>query len=72
MSRAINVDVQFAQVQSLCVKHGVDTSVIEALQSGGTRVVFKNADDTAKMKKAFGSKLMTGAVKRVPNRLMHG
>ena len=37
---------------------------IETLPAGGTRVVMMNGDDAAVMVKAFGSKVMTGPVKR--------
>lgn len=68
MSRAINVAATEAQVQTACRKHGAAVSAIEALASGGTRVVFMNADDTATMAKAFGRKLLTGTVHRQPLR----
>jgi hypothetical protein len=68
MSRAINVNAPQADVSSLCQKKGVAISAIEALASGGTRVVLMNAADTETMKQAFGRKVMTGAVTRTPLR----
>jgi FlaG/FlaF family flagellin (archaellin) len=68
MSRAINVAATEAEVQAACRKHGATVTAIEALASGGTRVVFQNADVTATMVKAFGRKLLTGAVDRFPLR----
>lgn len=68
MSRAINVAATEAEVQAACRKHGAAVSAIEALASGGTRVVFMDAGATATMTKAFGRKLLTGAVHRHPLR----
>jgi hypothetical protein len=65
MSRAINVNAAEADVSDLCRKKGVGISAIEALVSGGTRVVLNNAADTETMKQAFGRKVMTGTVTRV-------
>ena len=67
MSRAINVDATPDEVLKACQRQGVTISAIEALQSGGTRVVL-NADATEKMQQAFGRKVMTGAVRRMPLR----
>ena len=66
MSRAINVNVLEADVVKLCSKHNADISAIETLPSGGTRVVFNNADATATMTRIFGKKVLTGAVTRTP------
>lgn len=68
MSRAINVNAAQADVSSLCRKNGVVISAIETLASGGTRVVFMNPADTAKMKQVLGRKVLIGAVSRVPLR----
>jgi len=68
MSRAINVNAAEADVSSLCRKKGVVISAMEALASGGTRVVLNNAADTETMKQAFGRKVMTGTVTRTPLR----
>jgi len=68
MSRAINVSAAQADVSLLCKKKGVGISAIEALASGGTRLVLNNAADTETMKQAFGRKVLTGAVTRVPLR----
>ena len=68
MSRAVNVSTAPAEVASLCQKKSIAISAIEGLVSGGTRVVFMNMTDTATMKQAFGSKVLTGAVSRVPLR----
>ena len=64
MSRAINVAATEAEVYSACLQHGATISAIEALASGGTRVVFMNAEATATMTKAFGHRVLTGNVSR--------
>lgn len=69
MSRAINVKATPDHVIATCAKRKVAISAIEALQSGGTRVVMNNAHDTAVIAKAYGSKVITGAVTRTPTRL---
>lgn len=69
MSRALNINATEAHVTATCAKRKIPISAIEALHSGGTRVVLNNADDTAIISKAYGSKVLTGPVRRVPNRL---
>ena len=64
ISRAVNVSVEQPQVVAMCKKHGANISAIETLPSGGTRVVLMNSADTAKIIKAFGSKVLTGTVAR--------
>lgn len=64
MSRAININASQEHVIATCAKQKVPISAIEALQSGGTRVVMNNADDTAVIAKAYGTKVITGAVLR--------
>lgn len=71
MSRAINVNALEADVLDMCAKHGAAITAIETLHSGGTRVVFKNADDTAKIARAYGKLVITGPIVRMPTRLMH-
>lgn len=71
MSRAINLDATPAHVTDMCAKHAAKISVIEPLQSGGTRVVLLNAHDTAIITHAYGNKVMTGIVKRMPTRQRH-
>jgi len=43
--------------------------MIEPLQSGGTRVVLLNSHDAAVVSRAYGNKVMSGAVTRMPIRL---
>lgn len=69
MSRAINVNATKADVQALCLKHKATISAIETLASGGTRVVLMNADAAATMTRAFGRKVLSGAVERTPLRM---
>ena len=66
MSRAINVNATETEVSALCKKRGVTISAIEALVSGGTRVVFMNMVDTNAMHLAFGRKVLTTPVRRTP------
>jgi diketogulonate reductase-like aldo/keto reductase len=69
MSRALNINANKDEVIAACAKHKVPISAIETLLSGGTRVVMNNADDTARIAKAYGSKVMTGKATRVPTRM---
>ncbi|WP_340316318.1 hypothetical protein [Rhizorhabdus argentea] len=71
MSRALNLDATLAHVTAMCTKHDATISVIEPLQSGGTRVVLLNANDAATISRAYGAKVMTGVVTRMPIRPRH-
>lgn len=64
MSRALNVDATVAHVVALSAKHNAAISAIEPLLPQGTRVVFVNADDAAVIARAYGAKVLTGAVTR--------
>ncbi|HSX55477.1 MAG TPA: hypothetical protein VLG14_09280 [Sphingomonas sp.] len=66
MSRALNINATKDAVIAACAKHNVPISAIEALPSGGTRVVMNNTDDTARVAKVYGSKVITGKVARFP------
>lgn len=68
MSRALNVNATRVDVLAMCGKHNARISVIEDLLSGGTRVVLANADDAAIVGKAFGAKIIKGAIRRTPLR----
>ncbi len=68
MSRAINVNATEAEVLKTCASNGVTISAIEALASGGTRVVLMNPTATQVMRNAFGRKVLTGDVRRTPLR----
>jgi hypothetical protein len=71
MSRALNIDATEDHVAATCLSKNVAVSTIETLHSGGTRVVLLNAFDTAAIRKAYGAKVITGNVRRMPTRLMH-
>lgn len=69
MSRALNINATEAHVTATCAKHGAAISAIETLKSGGTRLVLLNGDAAAVISKAYGTKVLTGPVSRMPNRL---
>ncbi len=71
MSRALNLDATLTHVTDMCAKHAAGISVIEPLLSGGTRVVLLNAHDAAVISRAYGNKVLTGAVTRMPIRPRH-
>lgn len=72
MSRALNINTTEAEITAACEKAGISISTIERLISGGTRVVFNNAVDTASMAKTYKAKLLTGPVTRMQTRLNRG
>ena len=69
MSRAMNVNATEPHVTRMCAKHKAEISSIESLISGGTRVVLKSGDAAAIVRRAYGTKVLTGAVTRTPTRL---
>jgi hypothetical protein len=69
MSRALNVDATVAHVTDTCAKHKAGISAIEPLASGGTRVVLLTADSAVVIAKAYGNKVLSGTVTRMPTRL---
>lgn len=71
MTRAININATTDHVIGTCAKRNVRITAIEALPSGGTRVVTSNALDCATITKVYGRKIIAGAVKRTPLRLAH-
>jgi hypothetical protein len=66
MSRAVNIDASLEDVVAMAAKHDARISAIEALHPQGTRVVFTNAGDAAVVAKAYGRRVVTGSVTRVP------
>ncbi len=66
MSRAINVDATVEHVVAMSAKHKAAISVIEPLVPTGTRVVFMNAHDAAVVTRAYGARVITGPVTRMP------
>lgn len=71
MSRALNVDAPEAHVLATCTRLKAPISAIEKLRSGGTRVVLKTAHDAVIIAKAYGDKILSKPVTRMPTRLMH-
>lgn len=69
VSRALNINATQAHVIAACGKRNIPISAIEALHSGGTRVVMVNAADTATIAKLYGSKVIAGPVQRMPLRV---
>jgi hypothetical protein len=66
MSRAVNIDATHVAVVEMAAKHNAAISAIETLVPSGTRVVFMNADGAAAVARAFGTRVLTGAVTRTP------
>lgn len=66
MSRALNIDATVADVTVMSAKHGAVISAIEPLLPQGTHVVFMNSKDAATMAHVYGSRILSGAVKRAP------
>lgn len=71
MSRAVNINATRAHVTQTCAKLNVATTVIEELLRWHA-VVFKNAEDAAAVAKAYGNKVLLGAVSRTPIRSRRG
>jgi hypothetical protein len=68
MSRAINLDLTDDQVRAAVLKQGAAISSIEPLFPRGTRVVLKNADHAAAIRRAHKAQVIEGAVVRTPLR----
>jgi hypothetical protein len=66
MSRALNIDADQADVQASCEKAGITISMIERLQSGGTRVVLNNTVDAQAVAKTYSKKLLSEDATRRP------
>ena len=66
MSRAINLNASVDDVTALCTKHSVAISTIEALSSGGTRVVLLNPDGAERIRTLMKTKIITTPVVRSP------
>jgi hypothetical protein len=64
MSRAVNIDAERAVVVAMAAKHKAVISAIEPLHPRGTRVVLMNIQDAHTVAKAFGKRVLTGAVTR--------
>jgi hypothetical protein len=66
MSRALNIDATHDDVVAMAAKHKATISAIEPLDPKGTRVVFMNGDGAAAVARAYGTRVLTGAVIRTP------
>ncbi len=60
MSRVVSVDATPATVTQRCDKLGITISVLEPLQSGGTRVILNNSADAEAVRRVMKDKLITG------------
>jgi transcriptional/translational regulatory protein YebC/TACO1 len=68
MSRAINLNLTHDEVTAALSKQGAAMTSIEPLFPRGTRVVLKNADQAAVMRRALKTKIIDGPVNRTPLR----
>lgn len=64
MSRAVNINAVPQAVTDICTQYNYAISVIEPLQSGGTRVVLLNGNDAANLRRRMASQLIEGPVVR--------
>lgn len=64
MSRAINVSLSVAEIESLCAKHDCRISTVEALLSGGSRVVLLDGRDAEKIRGLLKNKVIVGRITR--------
>lgn len=64
MSRAVNVSAPIDDVKALCLRHAIDISTIEALTSGGTRVVLLNPDGAERIRELMKTRIITSPVVR--------
>ena len=68
MSRVLLLNMSTSTATTECAKLGVGISAIEALTSGGVRLVTMSVDDAEKARKKFNSKLLKGEVMRTRHR----
>jgi len=66
MSRAICINDTVDAITEFCDKNSMGISVIEPLQSGGTRVVMNNSADAETMRRRMKTKVIDGPVVRSP------
>lgn len=64
LSRAVHIDAAMQAVIDCCEKYAIGISVIEPLQSGGTRVVLNNSDGAASLRIRMKKDLILGPVTR--------
>jgi hypothetical protein len=70
MTRAINLNLTRNEVEAAVLKHGAVISAIEPLFPRGTRVVLKNGDDAAAIRRSLKARIIEGPVARTPLRTM--
>ena len=68
MSRALFVNLTEAQVTASCKAEDVGISAIEAIPSGGVRLVCMSRDGAGTMTRKFAGKLITEQVTRERHR----
>ncbi len=66
MSRAMNLALPQAEVESACASAKVAISAIEVLPSGGTHLVCLNITGADEMRHRLKKHLIAGRVKRYP------
>lgn len=64
MSRAMNLSLPEGEVRRLCLAQGVSISVIEPLQSGGTRLVCTASTGAEEMRLQLRDHIIDGTVIR--------
>lgn len=68
MSRAVNIQATPEEITRICEKLGARFTAMEALASGGTRVVMSNSLESAAITRHYHAKLIPGNVVRQPLR----
>ncbi|WP_404711939.1 hypothetical protein [Sphingomonas sp. MMS24-J13] len=71
MSRIICIDANRTDVLATCLDRNIRVSMIETLQSGGTRIVLFNSHDAALLGTFYGAKVLTEAITRTSVRFRH-
>lgn len=64
MSRAVNVTATTNDVETLCARHSIAISTLEALPAGGARVVLVTMADAEALRARMKGKLIQGPVNR--------
>lgn len=64
MSRVVNLKVSVQAVTTLCTQQSIGISTIEPLDSGGSRVVLRTADDAEMLRRKMKGKTIDGPVVR--------
>ncbi|HEX7873681.1 MAG TPA: hypothetical protein VF475_12260 [Sphingobium sp.] len=64
MSRAVNLTAASDAVMALCEQHKIGISTIEALDSGGTRVVLDTMGQADELRRRMKTQVINGPVVR--------